>query len=83
METPPLAENGMLASVPGEYIAAAMQQLPRASADLAEEPERRVEVDVPDFGRVRITLMVNGYRRGRAKFWHWVAVHAEQIQPAG
>lgn len=74
-------DNGILASVPGESIAAGIDQLPRAGADQQGQPlQKTVVTGVRDLGAVCITYQLNTYRRGRSRLWHWVAVHA-QVQP--
>lgn len=71
--------NGILARIGGQYISAGVDQLPPAGP---QEMAERVAVvpDVPDLGNVRIRYMLNSYRHGRARHWHWLAVHAEVVE---
>lgn len=77
-----MSDNGILAYVGGPYVAQGSQMLPKACADEATNPLRSVVLDVPDLGPVRITYRLNSYRhRAKSKFWHWVACHAEKVEP--
>jgi hypothetical protein len=69
-------DNGILAQVPGQYVAAALQLLPppAAGADQAS-----VEIDgPPELGRVRIHAEVVRWRRGKASTVFWSAVRADR-----
>lgn len=74
-------ENGVLARVPGEFIAAGAKQLPVPSEAEAEAPERVAVVNAPDLGDVRIAYRLRSYRHGRSRLWHWVAIRADQVSP--
>lgn len=74
-------QNGILARVGGQFVASGSERLPTPDADQEGQPTRAVDIpDVPDLGTVRITYRLNSYRHGRSRLWHWVAVHAEQVQ---
>lgn len=78
------SENGILARVPGQYIAAGGADLPAAGPEQESQPVRHVVVDdVPDLGAVRITYRLNSYRQGRSRRWHWLAVRADPDADAG
>lgn len=79
--TPMVPENGILARVPGQYIASGSRQLPSAGEDQKDQPARGVLVEVPDLGWVRITYRLNTYRHGKSRHWHWVAAHAAHVPP--
>lgn len=70
-------DNGMLAWVPGDFIAAGIAQLPLAGPGEEDAPVRQVVVDVPDLGPVGITYELRTYRHRKTRLWHWVAVRAE------
>jgi hypothetical protein len=70
-------DNGILAWVPGEFQAKAARLLP-AAIDLAQPGlERKVVIDVPKVGWVEVTFILNTYRHGKSRHWHWVAKRAE------
>lgn len=75
--------NGILARVPGDFIAQGSKHLPAAGPAEQGEPVRHVVLDqVPHLGAVRLTYELNWYRpHGRTKQWHWRAKRAEQIPP--
>lgn len=75
-------DNGILARVPGEYIAQAGRSLPDPAT--APDEQMRVEIDAGWAGRVRLTFTKFRYRRPKAKassvFWN--CKHAEAVEPA-
>lgn len=75
----PDADNGILAQVPGQFIAAGMQTLHRP--DRQGPQEMRVELDADWVGRVEITYQVREHRRGKSLNVFWHAVHARQVGP--
>jgi hypothetical protein len=77
-EPRPLAENGILSSIGGEYIAAGDNQLPKACKGL--ESPRTVVLEAPDQGLVKITYELDWYKHRRSTFWHWKAVRADKVQ---
>lgn len=76
------ADNGILARVPGEYIAKAGRSLPDAAT--APDELMRVEIDAGWAGRVRLTFTKFRYRRPKAKSFYvfWNCKHAEAVAPA-
>lgn len=78
----PPSDNGILAYVGGQYIAAGSAKLPAAKS--SEPEERTAMLEVPDLGLVRITYRLNSYKHGRSRHWHWLAVKADRVddQPA-
>jgi len=71
-------DNGILARVPGEYIAKASRSLPDPAC--ATEDERRVEIDAGWAGRVRLTFKKHRYSRARSKpYVAWLCKHAEPV----
>ena len=68
-------DNGILTSVPGQYIGAAVSQCPDART--AQSDTHQVEIDAGYVGRVVITCKrVRERRFGR---WFWSAVRADPI----
>lgn len=74
-------ENGILALVPGQFVAQALNALPEAARDT--EPCRQAVIDVPGLGRVRFTCRRVVSRKGRAKTAFWAAQKAEQVADDG
>ena len=75
--------NGILARVPGAYISAGAGKLPPPDRSQEGEPIRKVVLDVPELGAVRITYLLNQYGHGKNRFWHWLATHAERVGDEG
>jgi hypothetical protein len=73
-------KNGYLAYVGGQFISDGARQLPPPSEKEQARPERVVTIEVPDLGAVRITYRLNTHRHGKSRHWHWLAVHAEEVQ---
>lgn len=76
---PARSDNGILARVPGQYIALASRSLPDPAC--AVEHEMRVEIDAAWAGRVRLTFEKQRYCRPKAKtsYWAWHCRHAEAV----
>ncbi|CAG9172984.1 hypothetical protein CURE108131_21135 [Cupriavidus respiraculi] len=72
--------NGILAQVPGDYVAAASLTLapPTAAGPLHQE----VEVDAGHVGRVRLFFEQKVARRGRHSHRFWAAYRAEPVHGA-
>lgn len=72
-------DNGILARVPGEYIAQASKSLPDPAC--AIDDEMCVEIDAGWAGRVRLTFRKQRYSRPRGKtsYVAWLCRHAAQI----
>jgi hypothetical protein len=73
------AATGILSRVPATSIDAGSSHLP-TPAD-GETSPREVLLHVPDFGVVRITYVLNAYKIGRSRkwHWHWRAVRADPV----
>jgi hypothetical protein len=68
-----VSEN-ILARIPGEYVADALQTLPNAAT--ATEEFMQAFVHVPRIGRVRITAKRSKHTRGRSTHYFWTAESA-------
>ncbi|TAL87481.1 MAG: hypothetical protein EPN46_03920 [Candidimonas sp.] len=78
MNQPPAdSENGILASIPGQYVAEAIQLLP--PVDTAEDRDYTVEIDAGHVGRVRIYARRQLARHGKHAHWFWLVNRAEAI----
>jgi hypothetical protein len=62
-------DRGILAQVPGAYIAAAMMSLPDAA--VASEPMIDVIAVAPTLGTVRLTFKRFYHRHGKSSRWFW------------
>lgn len=76
-------ENGVLAFVPGDLIAAAMQTLPRA--EYGVQSPRTVRIEVPGRGLFSITFEAANYKKAKSVHWFWRLVRADQLnqEPTG
>ena len=74
-----LAESGVLARVPGQYIAQASKVLPDPACAL--DDEMTVEIDAERVGRVRLTFRKQRYSRplGKVSYFSWLCRHAENV----
>ena len=68
------ADNGILAKIRGDDIAAGGQLLPAAGP--GQPPELAAVVDTPGFGEVRITYRLKRSPRKKSSLWFWTACHA-------
>ena len=71
------APNGILASVPGEFVSLGSGRLP--SAEAMEGQRRSSEVDAGWLGLVRITYEAKRLRYRKSSRWVWVAVRADKM----
>ncbi|MDM0029641.1 hypothetical protein [Variovorax saccharolyticus] len=72
--------RGILTQIRGMYIAAAQNTLPPAGPD---QPEvLTADIEVPNFGRLRITFERMSHLHGRVRTWFWTAVFAEVVPAA-
>ena len=70
-------DNGILALIRGEEIAAGTRHLPPADGG---QPERAsVEVDTLYQGRVLITYQLKMYKRRKDRYWTWAAIRAAAV----
>ena len=72
--TQPIILENILARIPGEYIADALQTLPNAAT--AKEEFMEAVVHVPGIGRVRITAKRLKHKRGQSTHYFWTAESA-------
>jgi hypothetical protein len=68
-------DNGILAQIPGEYIARATNTLPPAVAD--QDAHAVVEMEVPGLGHVRVKFKLLSHCHRHSRHWFWTATHAE------
>ena len=75
------ADNGILSSVPSQYVGQAQLALPYAA--LVPDAVVQVEVDAGWLGRVRLTFRKYRYARPKGKFSAvaWSCRHAERVSP--
>ena len=73
------ADSGVLARVPGQYIAQASRSLPDPACAL--DDEMSVEIDAERVGRVRLTFRKQRYSRplGKVSYFSWLCRHAENV----
>lgn len=71
-----MTDNGILAQVPGPFIAQASQTLPPAAT--AEDRDYDVEIEAGHLGAVRVTFRKQKAKRGKFSSWFWLAARAEQ-----
>jgi len=76
---PSKPDNGLLARVPGQYIAQACKSLPDPAC--AIDDEICVEIDAARAGRVRLTFRKQRYSRprGNIAYVSWLCRHAEHV----
>lgn len=74
-EYPVPGANGILAQVQGHHVAAALQTLPRATADAPHHHE--VLVDAGHLGTVRLFIVKKLARHNRHSHYYWSAYRAE------
>jgi hypothetical protein len=73
---PPEGPQGILGSVPGDWIARGSKELPAPGP--ADTEPRRVVLEVPRVGRVRLSYRATQARhRGKTSHWFWCAERAE------
>jgi len=75
------ADSGILAWVPGQFIAQASKSLPDPACAL--DDEICVEIDAARAGRVRLTFKKQRYSRprGNIAYVSWLCRHAEPVAP--
>lgn len=76
---PATEDSGILARVPGQYIAQASKSLPDPACAL--DDEMCVEIDADWAGRVRLTFRKRRYirPRGKTSYVAWLCQRAEQV----
>ncbi|WP_367394507.1 hypothetical protein [Cupriavidus sp. Agwp_2] len=70
------AENGILGQIHGQYIAAAIGTLGRATREAPERHE--VVVEAGHAGTIRLFIEKKRARHGRYSHYYWSAYRAEQ-----
>lgn len=70
-------DNGILAKIRGDDVAAGGQLLPAAGP--GQPPELSAVVDTPAFGKVRITYRLKSSPRKKTGLWFWTAFHAVAV----
>ena len=64
-------DNGILASIPGQYVAAATHQLLDPVSVTFADRFRETEMDVPGIGRVRFFAEAKAARHKRSTIAYW------------
>ncbi|AZS78754.1 hypothetical protein ELS24_10055 [Achromobacter spanius] len=72
-----MTDNGILAQVPGQFIAQASQTLPPAGT--AEDRDYHAEIEAGHLGAVRITFRKQKLKRAKHSHWFWAAKRAEKV----
>lgn len=72
-------ENGILAAVPGQYVAQASLTLPPAAT--AEDRLYEVVIEAGHAGRVRLFFRKQKARRAKHSHWFWLALRADRAEP--
>lgn len=73
-----MSDNGILARIPGQYVADALKTLPSPEDSLDDLLE--TEIDVPDIGRVRFVAERNHSKRGKFVYYFWSAKRATLVE---
>lgn len=76
-----MTDNGILAQVPGQFIAQASQTLPPAAT--AEDRDYPVEIEAGHAGQVRITFRKQKLKRAKHSHWFWLAQRADAVDAPG
>lgn len=63
-------DNGILASIPGEYVSKATSGFPEA-VTVPWKTVRESELEVPGIGRVRFTAEAMNFKHGRSTHYYW------------
>ena len=64
-----MTENGILARIPRQYVADALQTLPAPNS--ASEELMETEIDVPDIGRAHFNAKLHTSKQGRFRSYFW------------
>jgi hypothetical protein len=68
-------DNGILSTVPGEFVAQGSKGLPEPATAMAEL--RTATLDAAHAGRVTITYERALAKHGKSRHWYWRAVRAD------
>lgn len=69
-------DNGILATIPGQYLGEALKSLPHPDATADDQ---MVDIDVEHIGRVRLYIRRQKAVRGKHSHWFWSTWRAEAI----
>lgn len=77
--SPKCSDEGILARVPGQFVAQASKSLPDPACAL--DDEMSVEIEAAWVGRVRLTFKKQRYSRpkGKISYVAWLCRHAEPV----
>ena len=77
--SPKYSDEGILARVPGQFVAQGSKSLPDPACAL--DDEMSVEIEAAWVGRVRLTFKRQGYSRPKGKIFYvaWLCRHAEPV----
>ena len=64
-----MSDENILSRVPGQYLAAALQTLPKAETAAVDTME--ATIDVPGIGAVRVTAKRMKAKRGKVSHYSW------------
>jgi len=70
-------DNGILGSVPGEFIIMASKGLP--PAETCTSPTVHATIQAADLKPVVIRFVRQRMEHGRQSYWSWVAEHAAEV----
>ena len=73
-----MTASNVLPSIPGQYVAIAIQAMPK---DAPPGAVASVEQDVPGVGRVKFTALRMSLSRGRNVHEFWTVESAELVEP--
>jgi hypothetical protein len=68
----------LLSSIPGHYVAQALNTLP--DPETAAEEYQQAVIEVPGVGRVRFTCRRHRHMRGKSTHHFWVAIEAVRCE---
>jgi len=71
-------DNGILARVPGQYIAEALAQLP--PINIAGDQIHETVIEAGHVGKVRIFARKQLARHGKHSHWYWSAFRAAAVE---
>lgn len=72
-------DNGILARIPGEYVARALDSLDDPASYTTYE-RIATELEVPSVGNVKFTCVCLRMRKGKSARNYWVAERAELVE---
>jgi hypothetical protein len=75
----PTSYNGLLAYLPSTFVSKASSTLPPPSEKEDHTPQRKVEIDAAEFGKIIITFRLSKYRHYRNSYWRWSAEWVDAV----